>query len=175
MVLAYSRMLYVEFIKAADQRHILQALRHALEFFGGGPRVILSDNCSPLVVANDGQGHVEWQPAYLDFAQCYGFVPKACRPYRRRTQGKGERPIGYIRSNFWPVAFGDDEDWNRQVAWGRDHVANVRIHGTTCAQPIVRFQAETLTPLPATRYGLACAGLRKTVYVKEVDNVNKSP
>ncbi|WP_245530674.1 hypothetical protein [Alicyclobacillus acidocaldarius] len=59
MVLAYSRMLYVEFIKAADQLHILQALRNALEFFGGVPRVMLSDNCSPLVVANDGQGHVD--------------------------------------------------------------------------------------------------------------------
>jgi transposase len=30
LVLAYSRMIYVEFIKAADQLHILKALRHAL-------------------------------------------------------------------------------------------------------------------------------------------------
>ncbi len=159
MVLAYSRMLYVEFIKAADQLHILQVLRHALEFFGGVPRVILSDNCSPLVVANDVQGHVERQPAYLDFAKFYGFVPKACRPYRSRTKGRVERPIGYIRSNFWPVAFVDAEDLNRQFAWWCDQVANVRIHGTTREQPIVRFQAEKLQPLPATRYVLACAGL----------------
>ncbi|AEJ43103.1 IS21 family transposase [Alicyclobacillus acidocaldarius] len=163
MVLAYSRMLYVEFIKAADQLHILQALRNALEFFGGVPRVILSDNCSSLVVANDGQGHVDWQPAYLDFAKFYGFVPKACRPRRSQTKGKVERPIRYIRDNFWPVAFVDEADLNRQVAWWRDHVANVRIHGTTHEQPIVRFQAEKLQPLPATPYMLACAGLRKVM------------
>jgi len=59
MVLAYSRMLYLEFIRAADQRHILQALQNALEFFGGVRKVMLSDNRSPLVVANDGHGHIE--------------------------------------------------------------------------------------------------------------------
>jgi hypothetical protein len=75
------------------------------------------------------------------------------------TKGNVERSIRYIRSNFWPVAFVDAEDLNRQVAWWCDQVANVRIHGTTREQPIVRFQAEKLQPLPATRYELACAGL----------------
>ena len=161
MVLAYSRMLYLEFIRAADQRHILQALRNALEFFGGVPKVILSDNCSPLVVANDGHGHVDWQPAYMDFAKYYGFVPRACKPYRSRTKGKIERPIGYIRSSFWPVSFVDPDDLNRQAAIWRDTVANVRIHGTTREQPVVRFQAEKLQPLSKSRYALAYADMRK--------------
>ncbi|WP_236018092.1 IS21 family transposase [Alicyclobacillus acidoterrestris] len=87
MVLSYSWMLYSEFIKASDQLHILQALRNALEFFDGVPKTILSDNCVPLVLSNDGHGRVDWQPAYLDFAKYYGFVPKACKPYRSRMKG----------------------------------------------------------------------------------------
>ncbi|WP_026963121.1 IS21 family transposase [Alicyclobacillus herbarius] len=163
MVLAYSRMLYLEFIKAADQLHILRALRNALEFFSGVPQTVLSDNCSPLVVSNDGRGQVDWQPAYVDFAKYYGFVPKACKPYRSRTKGKIERPIGYIRQSFWPVSFVDLDDLNRQAAVWRDTVANVRIHGTTREQPQVRFQAETLQPLPPNRYILAQTGLRKVL------------
>ncbi|GGJ13531.1 IS21 family transposase [Alicyclobacillus cellulosilyticus] len=163
MVLSYSRMLYLEFIKAPDQLHILQALRHALEFFGGVPKTILSDNCAPLVVSHDGKGQVDWQPAYMDFAKHYGFVPKACKPYRSRTKGKIERPIGYIRQSFWPVSFVDLDDLNRQAAVWRDTVANVRIHGTTREQPVVRFQAESLQPLPAHRYTLAQTGLRKVL------------
>ncbi|MCV5179908.1 IS21 family transposase, partial [Escherichia coli] len=88
-----------------------------------------------------GHGHVDWQPAYMDFAKYYGFVPRACKPYRSRTKGKIERPIGYIRSSFWPVSFVDHDDLNRQAAIWRDTVANVRIHGTTREQPVVRFQA----------------------------------
>ncbi|SFV07481.1 hypothetical protein SAMN05421543_13613 [Alicyclobacillus macrosporangiidus] len=77
-------------------------------------------------MANDGHGHVDWQPAYMDFAQYYGFLPKACKPYRSRTKGKIERPIGYIRSSFWPVSFADLDDLNRQAAVWRVF-ANVKV------------------------------------------------
>lgn len=161
MVLSYSRMLYLEFIKTANQLHILRALRHALEFFGGVPSEILSDNCSPLVLHNDGQGRVEWQPAYLDFAKYYGFVPRACKPYRSRTKGKIERPIGYIRQSFWPVVFCDLDELNLQAAQWRDTVANVRVHGTTRQRPVVRFAEENLRALPSSSYVLAYCGMRK--------------
>ncbi|MEW5866608.1 MAG: IS21 family transposase [Bacillota bacterium] len=86
MVLSFSRMLYVEFIERADQMGILTAMRRAFEFFGGVCEEILSDNCSPLVLSNDGEGNVVWQEAYLDFARHFGFIPRACRPYRARTK-----------------------------------------------------------------------------------------
>ncbi|GLV14033.1 hypothetical protein Heshes_17170 [Alicyclobacillus hesperidum] len=163
MVLSYSRMLYLEFIKASDQLHILQALRNAVEFFGGVPKCVLSDNCAPLVLSNDGRGHVDWQPAYLDFAKYYGFVPKACRPYRSRTKGKVERPIRYIRDSFWPTTFVDLADVNQQAFIWRDTVANVRIHGTTHERPQTRFTEERLQRLPDHRYPLAYTALRKVL------------
>lgn len=161
MVLSYSRLLYLEYIRGSDQLSILQALRNALEFFGGVPETILSDNCKPLVVSNDGQGNVEFASGYLDFAKYYGFLPKACKPYRSRTKGKIERPIGYIRQSFWPVEFVDGADLNRQAVRWRDTVANSRVHATTHAVPLDRFAEEKLSSLPAATYPLSQNEFRK--------------
>lgn len=161
IVLSYSRMLYIEFIKAPDQLHILLALRNAFTFFGGVPKNILSDNCSSLVIRNDGNGQVKWQPGYLDFAQHYGFVPRACKPYRSRTKGKIERPIGYMRQSFWPVEFSDLSDLNGQLAVWRDTVANIRIHRTTQERPTDRLSLENLPVLRKEPYLLGQSSLRK--------------
>lgn len=161
MVLSYSRMLYLEYIRGSDQLSILQALRNALEFFGGVPETILSDNCKPLVLSNDGQGNVEFASEYLDFAKYYGFLPRACKPYRSRTKGKIERPIGYIRQSFWPVEFTDSADLNRQAILWRDTVANCRVHATTHEVPSDRFAEENLTPLSTASYPLSQHEFRK--------------
>lgn len=161
MVLSYSRMLYLEYIKGSDQLSILQALRNALEFFGGVPETMLSDNCKPLVLSNDGQGKVEFTSEYLDFAQYYGFLPRACKPYRSRTKGKIERPIGYIRQSFWPVEFVDSADLNRQAVLWRDTVANSRVHATTREVPLNRFAEEKLARLSTASYPLSQHEFRK--------------
>jgi len=153
MTLCYSRMLYLEFIPRADQLHILRALRNALEFFGGVPAEVLSDRCSSLVLCQEEDG-VRWQPGYLRFCEYYGFTPRACRPYRSRTKGKIERPIGYIRGSFWPVNFADLDDLNRQAWTWRDVLANVRVHGTTHEVPLGRWQEEKLQPLPGGQFML---------------------
>ena len=38
---------------------------------------------------------------FLRFAAHWGFMPRACRPYRARTKGKVERPIRYLRESFF--------------------------------------------------------------------------
>jgi hypothetical protein len=153
MTLCYSRLLYLEFIPRSDQLHILRALRNALEFFGGVPLEVLSDNCSSLVLSREEDG-IRWQPEYLRFCEYYGFTPRACRPYRARTKGKIERPIRYTRQSFWPVNFVDIDDLNRQAWTWRDGVANVRVHGTTHEIPLHRWQEEKLQPLPGGRFML---------------------
>lgn len=161
MVLSFSRMLYVEFIERADQMGILTAMRRAFEFFGGVCEEILSDNCSPLVLSNDGEGNVVWQEAYLDFARHFGFIPRACRPYRARTKGKIERPIRYIRQSFWPVEFSDIADLNRQARAWQDGVANARVHGTTHEVPLERFSLEKLLGMPSSPFVITYTEARK--------------
>jgi hypothetical protein len=47
-----------------------------------------------------------------------------------------------VKGNFWPVAFADAADLNRQGRAWCDRVANVRVHGTTHERPVDRWPAE---------------------------------
>ena len=52
-------------------------------------------------------------------ARHYGFVPRACRPYRAKTKGKVERPFRYIREDFFLArSFRNLDDLNAQFRAG---------------------------------------------------------
>ena len=148
--LSYSRCLYVEFVRDTTQDTLLTCLEHAFAHCGGVPEEILSDNMRPMVLAHPRGGPVTWHPRFLDFARFQGFVPKAAEAYRAQTKGKVERPIRYLRGNFWPRVrtVVDDADLNRQVAHWVATVADARIHATLHATPASRRAADTaaLTP-----------------------------
>jgi transposase len=79
-----------------------------------------------------------------DFASFYGFVPKVCKPRRKETKGKVERPYSYIRSSFFVgTEFSDLADLNEKAMNWLDTVANVRVHGTTQAIPFDRLKRRT--------------------------------
>lgn len=150
MVLAYSRMLYLEFVTSTDMGTFLRCHMNAFRFFGGVPREILYDNLKSVVKERDEHGRPVFNARFLDFASQYGFRARACRPYHAWTKGKVERPVRYIRQNFWQgTSFVSLADLNSQAAIWRDTVANVRIHATTGVQPISRLAEEGLAPLPA--------------------------
>ena len=148
MTLGWSRAMYVEFTVSADAAWWLRCHEHAFQFFGGVPREVLHDNLKTAVSERAGNGAVHWNPCYLDFANHYGFTPKACQPYRAQTKGKVESGVKYLRRNFWlGLHFVDLRDLNRQVMVWLDAVANVRIHGTTGEAPSVRLPQEHLQPI----------------------------
>jgi len=101
MTLGYSRMKYLEFMTSVDIEHFLQGHINAFHYFGGVPEEVLVDNLKSAVLWRNGS-EIHWNPRYLDFAAHYGFVPRACWPYRAQTKGKVESSIGYVRKNFWP-------------------------------------------------------------------------
>jgi hypothetical protein len=89
------------------------------------------------------------------FAAHWGFRIRACRPYRAKTKGKVERPIGYVRQSFFYArAFLNDVDLNAQALFWLGHTANVRRHRTTGEGPRLRFERDermllkTLAPRP---------------------------
>jgi transposase len=150
MTLGWSRALYVEFTISADAAWWLRCHIHAFHYFGGVPRVVLHDNLKTAVLDRDADGTVHWNPRYLDFANYYGFTPKACRPYRAQTKGKVESGVRYVRGNFWlGLTFVDLSDLNHQTLEWLDGTANVRIHGTTGEVPFERLRREQLQPLAA--------------------------
>jgi transposase len=148
MTLGWSRMMYLEFTVSTDEQTFLRCHIHAFRYFGGVPRHLLHDNLKTAILARAPHGVIHWHPRYLDFANYYGFTPRACQPYRAQTKGKVESGVKYVRGNFWPgLKFIDLADLNLQALDWLDHVANVRTHGTTGEMPVTRFPLENLQPL----------------------------
>ncbi len=145
MVLGYSRMTYTAFTTSMDLPTLVDGHLRAFEFFGGIPAEILYDNMKQVRLA---PGRLN--PLFVDFASRHGFAVKTHRPYRPRTKGKVERTVHYLKNNFLAGrSFADLDDLNAQARHWLDHVANVRIHGTTEKRPIDLFAHETLQPLPS--------------------------
>jgi transposase len=148
MTLGWSRAMYLEFTVSMDLAWWLRCHVHAFHYLGGATREILHDNLKTAVISHSSNGAVRWTPRYLDFADYYGFAPRACRPYRAQTKGKVESGVRYVRGNFWPgLNFTDLADLNGQALAWLNRVANVRIHGTTGVVPLQRLPDEGLMPI----------------------------
>lgn len=145
VVLGYSRLLWLRFFERQDLRVLFTGLEQAFACFGGVPSEVLFDQMRAVVTADrrpDGGKLIE-NIEFGRFARHWGFKPRACRPYRAQTKGKVERPIRYIRENFfYGRDFVGDEDLDAQALTWLEAVANVRLHGTTQERPIDRFERD---------------------------------
>jgi len=163
--LGYSRRTYVQVFPAMEQRHWLEGLEGALRHFGGVPETCLVDNARSLVLRWEDDRPV-FHPEFLVFCHHWGMSPRACRPYRARTKGKVESGVGYVKSNaLGRLTFTSWEALDAHLVWWMREVADVRIHGTTFEQPIVRFEVEqkALAPLGAQPSGLRPRHLQRRV------------
>jgi len=149
MVLGHSRMMYLEFTENERLDTLMGCHLRAAAYFGGRTDTVLYDNMKTVVSGHDEKGHVVWNERFSRFASHHGFTLRRCAPYRARTKGKVENGVGYVRKNFWPRVreFTSLTDLNEQARQWLDTVANVRIHGTTHEQPVVRWKRENLKPL----------------------------
>lgn len=151
MVLGHSRLIWGRFVAHQDLQAVLRCHAAAFEAFGGVPAEILYDRMRAVVAGEDEAG-VIYNPALLECARHYGFLPKACRPYRAKTKGKVERPFRYVREDFFLArSFRDLDDLNVQLRRWLDEVANARTHATTRRVVAEHFVEERsrLKPLPA--------------------------
>jgi len=126
---------------------LLDGHERAFRHVGGVPLECLYDNPRTQVLGRTA-GTVLWHPVFEDFARYYGFTPRACQPYRPQTKGKVESGVKYVKRNA--LAGRRFDSWEALNAWLEEWcltVADTRIHGTTHTPPIVRFAAESLTPL----------------------------
>jgi len=154
--LSYSRRFHFWGTDRLDAEHTYEGLIRSLEYFGGVPQEVLVDNQKSAVLANNGRGQVRFNERFVDLAGQYGFVPKACRPYRAQTKGKDERMVGYIKHHFF-VRYRSFESWahlNQVAEQWLAQEADQRLHGTVREVVAVRFEREavSLGPLPAQRY-----------------------
>lgn len=154
MVLGYSRMLDVVFSFRTRLVDFLRCHAEALEFFGGVPRTLVYDNLKSVVLHRRG-AEVTFNPQFLPFADQYGFRPFPTSPGEPHEKGLVERPIEYLKGNFWAGRkFSGMDDLQAQGNQWRDTICNVRIHAGLDERPIDRFELERahLLPLPEEPY-----------------------
>lgn len=151
MALCYSRQLYVEFSLATQLSDFLRCHQNALRSFEGCPKTNVYDNLTSVVLTRRG-AEVKFNDSFLAFAGHYCFAAKACWPYRPNEKGVVERPIDYLKRNFWAGrTFRDFDDLVAQSHMWLAR-ANQRVHGTLKERPCDRFASErsSLTSLPTT-------------------------
>ena len=158
VVLGYSRLLWLRFYPRQTMTVLMEGLEGAFERFGGVPAELLFDQMRAVVLSDDraAGGGLVLNAEFLRFAAHWGFVPRACRPYRARTKGKVERPIRYIRESFfYGREFANDNDLNEQAVGWLEGTANLRRHATTGERPVERFERDersALLPLAVAPY-----------------------
>jgi transposase len=151
LVLGHSRMMWARFVAQQDLATVLRCHVAAFEALGGVPEQILYDRMRTAVLGEVDERGIVYNDKLLALAGHYGYLPKACRPYRAKTKGKVERPFRYVREDFFLArSFRNLGDLNAQFTQWLDQVANRRVHGTTGRIVIEHFTEErpTLKPLP---------------------------
>ncbi len=179
--LAYSRHLYLEFVLSQAMGAFLRCMDRALRFFGGRTTVDVFDGMKTVVKERAGND-VVFNPRFLEYAGARGFAARVCPPRRPTSKPYVERPIGFVRTRFWPGRrFSDLFDLNVQAASWRDDIANNRIHDDTGKVPSLVFKNEErrlLEPVPDRYFDtddLESCGVSKTFRVRFDRNVYSVP
>jgi len=172
-ILGYSRRFHVWAAACEDAEHTYEGLIRTFEHFGGVPSEVWVDNQKAAVLSHGLDGRVRFNPGFLALASHYGFTPKACRPHRPQTKGKGERMVRYVKENFFQHyrAFESLDHLNRLLAQWLAEVADVRVHGTHKAVVRERFEEERphLSPLPPARFDTSYRETRRVALDAYID------
>jgi glycosyltransferase involved in cell wall biosynthesis len=92
-ILGYSRRPAVRFALDRTRTTTLTRLALTLDDLGGATNHVLSDRDPAFVIGATSDGRAIFAPDWIAWAELLGVVPKACRPYRAKTNGKVERMV----------------------------------------------------------------------------------
>jgi transposase len=163
MVLGFSRAIYAELVKSCTMQAFMDAHIRAFKYLGGVSMEILYDNLKHVVIGRK-QSKAKFNIEFLHFAHHYGFKPVASPPYSPWVKGKVERPVGYVRENFWRgYHFLNLEAANSDLMSWLSQTANYRIHGTYQQAVNIRWEKESsiLNACPAADYDTSLKVYRK--------------
>ena len=147
MVMAYSRMIYVEFTRSEKFEEFIRCHEHAFNFFGGVPRECWYDNLTSAVSDRMG-GLIRFNARFMAYMAHHSVRPHACNVASGNEKGRVEDLIKYIRMNFWSGrTFRDFDDLTKQFMVWRDQTANSREHRTTRRVVKLFFESEEKSKL----------------------------
>jgi transposase len=159
-VLGYSGYPYAEAFPNEQHGCWLTGNIHALEHYGGVPRVGVPDNTA-TAVTKPHYYEPKLNTAYLGFAQHYGIAIVPARPYRPKDKSLVEGSIGWLET--WLLEwlrdqyFNSFEELNRAIRM-RLAALSERPFQKRPGSRLSEFEnveKHALQPLPPTRYDLA--------------------
>jgi transposase len=155
MVLAFSRLLYVEFTRSERFEDFVRCHENAFRFFGGAPRECWYDNLATAVTERLGK-LVRFNARFFAYMGHHQVRPHACNPAKGNEKGRVEDGVKFIRNNFWSGReFKDFSDLQAQAVVWMNSFCNEREHRSTRKVPRLYFEAEekiALLPLNPHAY-----------------------
>ncbi|QET91613.1 IS21 family transposase [Roseomonas mucosa] len=106
LVLGHSRLMWARFVAQQDLATVLRCHVAAFEALGGVPEQILYDRMKTAVLGEVDERGIVYNDKLLALAAHYGFMPKACRPYRAKTTDEIEQPYSDLDA-ILPLLTGD--------------------------------------------------------------------
>ena len=154
MVMAFSRMIYIEFTRSEKFEEFIGCHERAFRFFGGVPKECWYDNLATAV--SDRMGSlIRFNARFMAYMGHHGVRPHACNVARGNEKGRVEDLIKYIRMNFWSGrSFESFDDLTKQAIVWRNQTANAREHRSTRRVVRILFESEEkpkllpLNPVP---------------------------
>ena len=142
MVLAYSRLIYIEFTRSEKFEEWIRCHENAFRFFGGVPLECWYDNLATAVTDRMGS-LIRFNSRFMAYLGHHAVKPHACNPARGNEKGRVEDGVKYIRSSFWAGRkFTEFQMLCQQAILWRDGIANRREHRSTRKIPVLQFQSE---------------------------------
>ncbi len=143
MVLAHSRLLYIEFTRSEKFEEFIRCHENAFKFLGSRvPLEIWYDNLRSAVTERMGS-LIRFNSRFLAYLGHHGIRPHACNPARGNEKGRVEDAVKFVRMSFWAGRqFKDFADLCTQANEWRDEIANKREHRSTRKVPALHFEIE---------------------------------
>lgn len=149
VVLAYSRMLYMQLFPSFNRFACKLFLTDAVKYFGGAARRCVIDNTHVVVLRGTGKDMVP-VPEMEAFSKRLGFDFIAHEKGDANRSARVERPFDFIENNFYAGrSFKDFDDANRQaLAWCDKVNATRKKHLHASPRELFLVEAPRLSPVP---------------------------
>jgi len=153
----FSRHCFVWLSFTQTTAAVIAGCEAAWAFFGGVFAVLIPDNMSS-VIDKANPTDPRFNQAFIEYAQCRGFVIDPARVRTPTDKPRVERQVPFVRNSFFAgETFIDLADAQRRAPLWCAGRAGLRIHGTTQCRPAEVFAAEEaprLLPAPTSPYDL---------------------
>lgn len=94
-LLGHSQLTYVEALPSQKKEDFVKATENALHYFGGVPKVIITDNLKSAVTRAD-KYEPDLNETYLDFANHYGAALMPTRSYKPKDKALVENAVSIV-------------------------------------------------------------------------------